>query len=143
VLETSKATAKNFRREIAISPFNKLNLMLLFTSNNLKSNSQHIIFCLIKEVAIAVNENEKAGDMKEMQRRLQFLEMASIVNTIMEKRYYSKLVGSLEQDDPAKFEALCETAKIPKAMRNELWSLLKKSWTSETPWMSGTTPRLT
>jgi hypothetical protein len=85
-------------------------------------------------------ENEKKAEEEQMmKKRYQYLEMASIVNTLLEKRYFRHVMKALKEDKQADFEKICDSADIPDEMRNLLWEMLKKVWMAtnvENPWMT-------
>jgi hypothetical protein len=74
-----------------------------------------------------------------IRKRVQYLEMASIVNTLLERRYFSEVIKALEKDSQDDFEKICEKANVPNGARNQFWEILKKTWkasSDETPWLT-------
>lgn len=83
---------------------------------------------------------EKKADNEEMmKKRLDYLEMASVVNTLLEKRYFPRVMQALDKNKQADFEKICDDADIPASVRNMLWETLRKVWNAtkvEAPWMT-------
>jgi hypothetical protein len=82
---------------------------------------------------------KKTDDERIMKKRMQYLEMASVVNTLLEKRYFPRVMKALEANKQGDFEKLCDEADIPAGVRNMLWEMLLKVWKAtkdEAPWIT-------
>ena len=83
-----------------------------------------------------VNGEAATGNMD--QKRLEYLEMASVVNTILEKRYFVQVTGALKKGSYDDFKIVCVSAKIPNRAWPHLWDALQKAYAEnqrENPWL--------
>jgi len=85
-----------------------------------------------------MGERVSTGKVDIEKERLKFLEMSSLVNTVLEKRYFPKVIEALEKNKQKDFETICDSAEVPNGVRNMLWETLKNAYEAsekENPWL--------
>ena len=83
-------------------------------------------------------DKEEAATGNIDKKRLEYLEMASIVNTILEKRYFEQVTEAMKKSSYDDFARICESAKIPSRTWKILWDTLQKAHTEslkDNPWL--------
>jgi hypothetical protein len=84
------------------------------------------------------NEDPNARELRR--KRVMYMEMVTIVETVLQRENYKKFAEAIKNDKRNEYEAACDSAKIPINVRNKLWEILKDMWQAsgnEAPWLTG------
>ncbi len=87
-----------------------------------------------------MGEHVKNDEEEQKRLRMEYLEIASVVNTILERRYFPAVIEALKNKSNEKFEKVCNDAQIPPLARPLLWKTLNdvyKARKNNNPWMTG------